>query len=77
MEFQIHLHSVDEVLKFVSLATARPYAVQVRDDSHTVNGKSFMEMFCLDLNSHLTVSADGSQDQVQQLMLDADRFLVK
>ena len=46
-EFEIRLRSVQEVQDFVDLATTKPFTVLVCDDYHRVNGKSFMEMFCL------------------------------
>ena len=48
-EFQIRLQSVQDVQEFVSLSTARSFPVIIRDACGKVNGKSFMEMFCLDL----------------------------
>ena len=77
MEFNIQLHSVQDVLDFVALATSRPFAVQVGTARHQVNAKSFMEMFCLNLKSPLTVHADCSADAFQLFRQDADRFLVK
>ena len=46
-EFQVRLQSVQDVQEFVSLSTARGFPV-IRDANNKVNGKSFMEMFCLD-----------------------------
>ena len=75
MEFTIRIKSVQEVQEFVDLATARPFRISVRDDHHQVNGKSFMEMFCLNFSQPLTVSADCSEEDLHWLMEDARRFL--
>ena len=48
-EFQVRLQSVQDVQEFVSLSTARGFPVIIRDANNKANGKSFMEMFCLDL----------------------------
>ena len=57
-EFQIRLQSVQDVQEFVSLSTARSFPVAIRDANNKVNGKSFMEMFCLTLTAPLRVTAD-------------------
>ena len=77
MEFKVRLKSVQQVQEFVDLATSRPFRVLVKDEHHQVNGKSFMEMFCLNFTMPLTVSADCSQEQWQQLMADASHFLAR
>lgn len=55
-EFQVRLQSVQDVQEFVSLSTARGFPVIIRDANNKVNGKSFMEMFCLDLCGPLRVN---------------------
>ena len=75
-EITIQIHSVQEVLDFVSLATARAFRITVSDGQHQVNGKSFMEMFCLNALKPLKVSFDCSDDEFQQFCRDAQRFLV-
>ena len=57
-EFQVRLQSVQDVQEFVSLSTARGFPVIIRDANNKVNGKSFMEMFCLDSCGPLRVDAD-------------------
>ncbi len=74
-EFEIQLHSVQEVQDFVSLTTTRPFPVLVSDDHRRVNGKSFMEMFCLNLSRRLLLSADCSEEEFHQFRQEAARFL--
>lgn len=57
-EFSIRLSSVPDVEAFVSISTSRNFTVSVSDGQQTVNGKSFMQMFCLDLTRHLRVFAE-------------------
>lgn len=73
-EITIRIRSVQEVLAFVSLATARPFAITVSDGTHQVNGKSFMEMFCLNARQPLTVTFDCTEEEFQQFSRDAQRF---
>ena len=57
-DFIIRLGSVRDVEEFVKVATAQPFPVYLDDGSHRINGKSFMEMFCLTLTLPLRVTAD-------------------
>ena len=76
-EFQVRLQSVQDIQRFVSLSTARPFPVVIRDAYNRVNGKSFMEMFCLDFNQPLRVVVQCSEEELGALRRDAERFLVK
>ena len=57
-EFEIRLRSVQDVQDFVALATTHSFPVLVSDDHHRVNGKSFMEMFCLNFSQLLIAALD-------------------
>ncbi len=76
-EFTIHIRSVQQVLDFVSLATARAFRVTVSDGRHQVNGKSFLEMFCLNAKLPLKVSFDCGEEDFQQFRKDAEKFLAE
>ena len=76
-EFEIVLRSVQDVQGFVALATKRSFAVQISDGRHRVNGKSFMEMFCLDFTRPLKVTASCSDQQFDDFRADALRFLAQ
>ena len=75
-EFEIRLASVQDVQEFVSIATSKPYPICVRDYRMQVNGKSFMEMFCLHFTGLLYAVVDCDDDQLQQLKAEMARFLV-
>lgn len=66
-DFVVHLGCVRDVEDFVRIATAQPFPVYLDDGAHRVNGKSFMEMFCLSLSQPLRVTADCSQEEFQHL----------
>lgn len=72
---KIRFASLNDVQEFVGLATLQPYAVQVQDQERSVNAKSFMEMFTLDLSTPLfvTVSGDGNEAQFAHA---AKKFIV-
>ena len=75
-EFAIQLRSVQDVQEFVDIATTKPFVIHVCDDYRRVNGKSFMEMFCLNFSSRLTVQSEGYDWEVDQLLREIQRFLV-
>lgn len=75
-EFEIRLRSVQDVQDFVSLATTHSFPVLVSDDHHRVNGKSFMEMFCLNFSQRLIAALDCSSVEFEQFHNEVQRFLV-
>ena len=75
-ELQIQLRSVQDVLAFVALATSRAFSIRVGNTAHQVNGKSFMEMFCLNLREPLVASFQCSDEEYEKFHQDAARFLV-
>ena len=76
-EFDIRLTSVQDVLDFVSLATPRAFPIKVGNSHHQVNGKSFMEMFCLNFHFPLTAMLECTEEEFLQFRQDADRFAAK
>ena len=74
-EFAIQLRSVQDVQVFVSLATSKAFPVHVRDRYNQVNGKSFMEMFCLNFTHPLTAVVECDDEQLQQLKQEMHTFL--
>ena len=74
-EFAIRIQSVQDIQKFVSLATAKAFPVYVRDRYTQVNGKSFMEMFCLNFTHPLFAVAECEDTQLQQLREEMQYFL--
>lgn len=73
-EFMIHLGSVRDVEDFVRLSTAQPYPIFLDDGQHRVNGKSFMEMFCLILTRPLRVTVQCSDEQYSEFYRQAAPF---
>lgn len=71
----IRFASLSDVREFVGLATLQSYAVSVSDGTHTVNAKSFMEMFTIDFTHPLEVAVDGTEN-TENFALAAKKFLV-
>ena len=77
LEFAIRLGSVQDVQDFVAIATTHPFSIIVRDEHNKVKAESFMELFCLNFSQPLRVVADCTEAELESLMHDAERFLVK
>ena len=74
-EFDIAIHSFEEVQDFVALATEQPFEISVGNNHQRVNGKSFMGMFSLDLTIPVQVRADCTDEQCDGFKQAAARFL--
>ena len=77
MEFEIQLRSVQDVLRFVAMATKQGFPVLVGSRNHQVNGKSFMEMFSLDLKRPVTVRTECTEEEFQRFRQEAECFPVR
>lgn len=73
-EFTVEFGSVQDVQRFVELATQQPYSIVLGNQCHKVNGKSFMEIFSLDFGSPLTAWLDCTEEQYQQFLDAAGQF---
>jgi len=76
-EFEIRLRSVQDVQEFVALATNQVFPVSVGNRDHQVNGKSFMEMFCLDFTKPLFATVKCSEQELLAFRAAIERFLAK
>ena len=74
-EFAIRLSCVQDVQEFVSLATAKPFHFHVRDLHREVNGKSFLEMFCLNFAHPLTALVECGEEELLQIIAEMHKFL--
>ena len=74
-EFEIRLTCVQDIQKFVDLATAQAFPIFVRDRYTQVNGKSFMEMFCLNFTHPQFAIAECGEEQLLQLLSEMQQFL--
>ena len=67
-DFMIRLGSVRDVEEFVRISTAQPFPIYLDDGAHRVNGKSFMEMFCLVLTRPLRVTLECSEEEFRTFL---------
>ena len=74
-QFNIVIHSFQEVQAFVSLAMVQPFEVLVGNDHHKINGKNFMGMFTLDFRGPLQVSMQCTDEEYTRFRKQAAAFL--
>ena len=74
--FHINLSSFQQVVDFVSLATAQPFEVLVGNEKQQINAKNFMGMFSLDYNRPVRVSVTCSEKEFSRFRRDASRFVL-
>ena len=74
-QFDIELHSFEDVQDFVEVATVQPFRVVVGNDRTLVNAKSFMGMFSLDFSEPVHVRADCTEEECGRFQQAAARFL--
>ena len=77
LEFEMRLGSVQDVQDFVDIASTRPFTITVRDARNKINADSFMELFSLDFTRSVRVVCDCSEEELNRLCRDLDRFVVK
>jgi len=74
-EFNIHIHSFQEVQEFINLATVQPFPVLVGNDVQQVNGKSFIGMVSLDYSRPLLVQADCDESALSKFQKVISKFM--
>lgn len=62
IERTISLHSVDDVKKLVTLANSYPFDIRLSEGKYTVNAKSVMGVFSLDLSKKIKLVAECEED---------------
>ena len=74
-QFDVVLHSFEDVQDFVEIATVQPFRVLVGNDRTRVNAKSFMGMFSLDYSEPVQVRADCTVEECARFKQAVARFL--
>jgi phosphotransferase system HPr (HPr) family protein len=66
----ILLSSIEAVKKFVTLANRYDFPINLRTDKYTIDAKSIMGVFSLDLSKPVTVELEGSpaEDFIEELV---------
>ena len=73
-EKQIRLSSFQDVRELATLASSVDYRVMISEAGKTVNAKSMMCMFSLDLRHPVTLLLDCDDDDFEAFSLKTARF---
>ncbi|MBQ9762724.1 MAG: HPr family phosphocarrier protein [Oscillospiraceae bacterium] len=74
-QFDITLHSFEDVQEFVEIATVQPFRIVLGNGRTLVNAKSFMGLFSLDFRQVVHVRADCTEEQFRAFQEAAAKFL--
>ena len=74
-QFDIVLHSFDEVQDFVEIATVQPFRILAGNDRTRVNAKSFIGMFSLDFSEPIHVRADCNEEDCARFKQAVAKYL--
>ena len=75
-EFNINIHTFQQVQDFVSLAAAQPFDIFVGNECQNINGKDLMGMFSLDYSRSLRVKMHCSEEDFLQFQQKTEALLV-
>jgi len=73
----ITLSSIDAVKKFVSIANSHPFDIDLVSGRYTINAKSIMGIFSLELSKNLVIQADCNEENGSSLLNDIAPFVVE
>ena len=59
---KIHLVTIADLYNFVAVAGKYDFDIELKSGRYTVDGKSIMGMFCLDLREELELTAHTNPD---------------
>ena len=71
-EFEINIHSFQQVQDFVSLACDQKFDIHVGNDHQHINGKDLMGMFSLDFSRALQVQVNCDNEDVRSFRTQAE-----
>lgn len=76
-ECKVKLSSIADVKEFTSLANSRTFELDLVSGKYTVDAKSIMGIFSLDLSRALTMIVHTDEEKSADFLEEADKFLVK
>lgn len=74
-ECKIKLGSIADVKEFTALANSRSFELDLVSGKYTVDAKSIMGIFSLDLTKELTLIIRGDDAESKEFLEDAKQFI--
>ena len=75
-DYLIQLTSVDEINRFIRIATLCPCDVNISSGTQTANAKAYMGVFSLDFAGPLVVTVRGTEEQRDSFRRSIEAFIV-
>lgn len=72
---RIKLGSIEEVKEFTTLANSYDFELDLISGRYTVDARSIMGIFSLDLTKALTLVIHASDEESQEFLEDAKKFI--
>lgn len=74
---KIKLNSITDVKEFTTLANSVTYEIDFLSGRYTVDAKSIMGIFSLDLTKTLTLVVHASEEECKDFLEDVEKFFTK
>ena len=75
-QFTIRLRSFQDVQNFVTIAAAQDFSMTVGSPDYYVSATSFMGMFTLDYTRPLECTAECTDEQWEQFLTTASKYVI-
>ena len=72
---KIHLVTIADLYNFVAIAGKYDFDIELKSGRYTVDGKSIMGMFCLDLREELEITAHTTS--TDPFFTEIEAYIVK
>lgn len=75
-EYKVKLNSITDVKEFSALANSREFELDLVSGKYTVDAKSIMGIFSLDLSRTLTLIVRAEEKECKEFAEDAAKFII-
>lgn len=75
-QFYVQLASINDVKQFVNHASMQPFEIDVVSGRYTIDAKSIMGLFSLDLGKPILVEVHGTDEQAKEFSDKIAEFIV-
>lgn len=76
IQFNVLINTIDNIKSFVSITEKQPFDVDVSFGKYTVDGKSIMGLFSLDVSKKLNVKCNCSKIDAATYLDGIGRYIV-
>lgn len=77
VKVKLFLNSIDYVKEFVNIVSKFAFSVDLGSGRYTIDGKSIMGIFSLDLSRPIMMSVNADESECGELLKQVEKFIVK